>query len=92
MARASQPCGQEVCEDVTELVKGGRGVRSSPGDGLVLVPAPRPTPRAPAWGETTQPGHFHKTSFNISHENEEKAQNPLTGGKKRLKKENKIKN
>jgi len=44
-------------------------------------------PGTPAWGgvggkaEMTQPGHFHKTSFNISHENEEKAQNPLMGKK-----------
>lgn len=27
----------------------------------------------------TQPGRFHKTSFNVSQENEEKAENPWTG-------------
>lgn len=66
--------------------KGLRGVREQ--GGLVLAPAPRPGCAAGSSlgqsggkAEMTQLGHFHKTSFNISHENEEKAQNPLMGKK-----------
>lgn len=49
MTRTSHPRGQEVCEDVVELVKGGRGVRSSPGMGSSWCQPLCPAPRAPAW-------------------------------------------
>lgn len=66
----------------------GKGRGSGVGSSYSL-PLAQTALGAPAWGggkaEMTQPGHFHKTSFNISHENEEKAQNPLTGKKLRMK-------
>lgn len=66
--------------------RGEEGLRAAPGvDSSCPSPRVEAAPQAPAQSggkaEMTQPGHFHKTSFNISHENEEKAQIPLTGKK-----------